>query len=221
MILLTCAALPREISSDTLYSLLSLLFPHRENEDYFKAIVRRKNSSSVNESLFALVLLYELLTRLPAPPETASLRLMRTDDGKPYFKDSYLHFSISHSHGYAVCALSDEDEVGVDAEASDVLPEKAKKIADRYFGDGEKALVNATTDAFKKIWCEKEARAKCLGLGLGKLLEIEKKTSKDSDFCKDSDKLSVHRFYFDKIPICLCAKGKNQTIQFISVNEMQ
>ena len=41
-----------------------------------------------------------------------------TQWGKPYFVNSPWHFSISHTHRHAFCALS-EKPVGIDAEETD------------------------------------------------------------------------------------------------------
>ena len=43
------------------------------------------------------------------------LTLCRTSEGKPYFAEETVEFSLSHSGEWAVCALSDS-AVGVDVE---------------------------------------------------------------------------------------------------------
>ena len=215
MILLTCASLPDGISKETLLSVVSMLFSHKDNSEYLNRIANRTNLASANESLFALSLLYELICQLPRPADTSALIFARNDDGKPYFKNSDIRFNVSHSHGYAACAVSDEGDVGIDIEASTVSPERAQKIADRYFNERERELVRCFPESFARIWCNKEAEAKFFGLGLGKHLENEKKSSPDITFSKKSDNASIHAFYYDKIPISLCTKGKFDTITFM------
>ena len=215
MILLTCASLPDGISKETLLSVVSMLFSHKGNFEYLNRIANSTNLASANESLFALSLLYELICQLPRPVDTSSLIFGRSDGGKPYFRNSDIHFNVSHSHGYVACTVSDEGEVGIDIEASIVSPERAQKIADRYFNERERELVRCFPESFARIWCNKEAKAKFFGLGLGKHLENEKKSIYDTDFFAKNGKISIHSFYYDKIPISLCTKGKFGTITFV------
>ena len=89
-----------------------------------------------------------------------------TERGKPYFEDSSLHFSISHTKKHAFCVLSRE-KVGIDAE------EKERNIdlrlADKILSPEEKTQYDAAPDkrlALLKLWVLKEAAAKCSGEGL-------------------------------------------------------
>jgi len=103
------------------------------------------------------------------PPE--SLKITRPERGRPFFLDyPELHFNISHSGDWAVCALS-EILVGIDIEevklngissslVRKVLTEKEQEYMEKL-PDGQK---NA---AFYRFWTIKEAYAKCDGRGLG------------------------------------------------------
>ena len=89
-----------------------------------------------------------------------------TDRGKPYFPDSSLHFSISHSKGHVFCALSDRP-IGIDAEEADraISPALATKI----LSASEYAQWQQAEDPRKALltfWVLKEAQAKCTGEGL-------------------------------------------------------
>ena len=53
--------------------------------------------------------MYRRMTGQPVP------EIRTTDRGKPFFVDSSLHFSISHTPKHAFCVLS-ENNVGIDAE---------------------------------------------------------------------------------------------------------
>lgn len=93
-------------------------------------------------------------------------QILRTDLGKPYFADSALHFSISHTKHHAFCVLS-EKNVGIDAEELDRKVHLS--LAEKAFSPGEKAQFDAAPDkekAFLTFWVLKEAEAKLTGEGL-------------------------------------------------------
>lgn len=86
--------------------------------------------------------------------------------GKPFFPDSSLHFSISHTQRHAFCVLS-EYNVGLDAEEPD--RKISGKLADKILSPGEKAQYDAAQDkrrALLTFWVLKEAEAKLTGQGL-------------------------------------------------------
>ena len=87
------------------------------------------------------------------------------EKGKPSLPDGRIHFSISHSTGYAACAVSDVP-VGIDIQHKEKFREK---MAERYFHPAETACIRASDDAdsaFTQIWCMKESFVKCRGTGL-------------------------------------------------------
>lgn len=77
-----------------------------------------------------------LLCSLKAFFDIDKIRLERAPDGKPYLKDSNIHFNLSHSDGVIAACISDEGEVGVDLQ-SDIAPERAERLKDRFFKDFE------------------------------------------------------------------------------------
>ena len=92
--------------------------------------------------------------------------IQTTDRGKPYFPDSSLHFSISHTPKHAFCVLS-ERNVGIDAEELD--RNINLKLADKILSPGERAQYEAAPDprsALLTFWVLKEAAAKLSGEGL-------------------------------------------------------
>lgn len=106
------------------------------------------------------------------------------DRGKPYFDDSTLHFSISHSKNHAFCALSDRP-VGIDAEELDrkISPRLAEKILSpkeilRYEAAEDKHLT------LLKFWVLKEASAKLTGEGL-------RGYPNHTDFNPEDDRVSI------------------------------
>lgn len=86
--------------------------------------------------------------------------------GKPYFPDSNVEFSITHTRNHAFCVLSSVP-VGIDAEQLErkISPALAKKIC----SPAELARCYAADDfqrAVLALWVLKEAAAKCTGEGL-------------------------------------------------------
>ena len=211
MILLTASKIPQGLDKNTLAEAVRLMFPNPDNREYIEEIQSRSGSDSACESLFALAMLYDGIYELPsADIDTASLVFARSEMGKPYFKASEIKFNVSHSKGYAVCAVSIGEELGVDVEAAEISPERAKKLAERYFSDDEIKLVENRPDSFTQMWTEKESKAKFFGKSVGNILSQDKKSAKPEDFCN----ISLHRFKFGKIPISLCTKRHFSTIKF-------
>ena len=86
--------------------------------------------------------------------------------GKPYFKDSSLHFSITHTKGHAFCVLSD-CPVGIDAE--EMTREVNLRLAGKILSPSEKTRFEQwpdPRDALLRLWVLKEAAAKLTGEGL-------------------------------------------------------
>lgn len=103
--------------------------------------------------------------------------------GKPYFAGhDNATLSISHA-GYLVgCALVLEEDgkiasqVGIDVQNVDYDMDRATRIAERYFSNGEKLLLAplAADEAeycrmFTRIWTRKEALLKYRGVGMAEI----------------------------------------------------
>lgn len=89
-----------------------------------------------------------------------------TQRGKPFFPDSNLHFSISHTKHHVFCALSDKP-IGIDAEELD--RDIALRLADKILSLEERIQYESAADrrlALLTFWVLKEAAAKCTGDGL-------------------------------------------------------
>lgn len=92
--------------------------------------------------------------------------IARQTKGKPWFPQyPNLHFSVSHSQGLSLCALSRE-EVGCDIE----LVRARKEGFPAYALSGEELGWfegrGRRWEDFYTLWTLKEARAKCTGEGL-------------------------------------------------------
>ena len=93
-------------------------------------------------------------------------QIQRTDRGKPYFVDSKVHFSISHSKGHVFCALSDKP-IGIDCEEKDRIINLS--LAEKILSPMELVQFREAEEkrlALLKFWVLKEAAAKCSGEGL-------------------------------------------------------
>lgn len=106
--------------------------------------------------------------------DPSSLRFSETARGKPYLAGAHassgLYFSLSHTHGLALCALAFGREVGVDAEAMDRAIDVQAVARRTYSPDEQNALLGLTgaeqRAAFFRIWTRKEAFVKACGGGL-------------------------------------------------------
>lgn len=122
-------------------------------------------------SLFAYLLLayaYELQSDELCAKDMPDI--VKNEDGKPFFEgERQIHFNLSHSGDYAVCAMSD-DVCGVDIQ--EIRPFK-EQFARRFFSEKEQEYMEAQILLGKslevvgtEIWSKKESLGKCRGYGL-------------------------------------------------------
>lgn len=114
----------------------------------------------------------EISVKINEQENEQDLKLSYTGNGKPYFYDLPLHFSISHTEnrrrkdkfylwGCAVSSL----EVGLDMQW--IRPVEYANIAKKYFSASEIRYVEERDlDGFFALWTRREAVGKALGLGL-------------------------------------------------------
>ena len=101
------------------------------------------------------------------------IRFEKNKYGKPHVAGrSGVHYNISHSGDYVVCAVS-SSPVGIDVQE---ISGQNLDVADRFFSQEERdALAMCEGDAkrklFYEIWSLKEAYIKCIGMGLSKPLD--------------------------------------------------
>ncbi len=89
----------------------------------------------------------------------------KTDGGKPFAVGLNIHFNISHSGNFVVCA-TDKNPVGIDIEKKQAYN---PSIAKRICSDEETTLLEGSknpSEEFIKLWTAKEAYGKFLGKGL-------------------------------------------------------
>jgi 4'-phosphopantetheinyl transferase len=122
-------------------------------------------------SLYGKLLLKEGLNLLKRDDlELANIQV--NEFGKP-FLDGNIHFNISHTDHYVVCAVSDHP-VGIDIER--VHPIEPSDYY-RFLGPHDSMTLEKAEDkieTFFKIWTQKESILKLLGTGINsKLPEIK------------------------------------------------
>lgn len=107
---------------------------------------------------------------LDRPPSDIELEV--AEGGKPRLRDdsSGLEFSVAHSGGLALVAVTERRQVGIDVET--IAPrENVLALAERALPAEDVAAIRGADpaqqlDAFYAAWVRHEARVKCLGTGL-------------------------------------------------------
>lgn len=118
----------------------------------------------------------ELLEKLESfAPEPSEISYRFGKYGKPEFADLPLHFSISHSGDYVLCAVSDAP-IGADIQQIRQNVD-ARKLASRFFPKQERDEVfgiadeTARRERFFHLWTRREAYAKLTGEGLPMVID--------------------------------------------------
>ncbi len=95
--------------------------------------------------------------------------ILKSEYGKPYFRDLPIKFSVSHSGDRVILAASDK-EIGADIQK---VNSRAVRVAERFFTEGECAYVGGDCARFFEIWTKKEAYAKWHGGGLAATKDVD------------------------------------------------
>lgn len=151
-----------KIDKDLEFYKAQLLNAFPANENYINNILSRSSIDSIKESLAALMLLSQILQKECI--ETRDLVLKKNINGKPYFENSNVKFSLSHTKNHAAAVISDKN-IGLDIEEREFEDEKYKNISKRFFTAEETKFIS-DKESFLKIWTFKEAYAKCKDLSL-------------------------------------------------------
>lgn len=131
-----------------------------------------------------------------AAPE--DIHFARTESGKPYAVGLNVHFNISHSGNYVVCAVS-EDPVGIDVER--IRPVRSK-LTDKVCTPGELSYIREASGwgdeltgeamvRFFRIWTSKEAWFKWAGTGITSLRSIDTRSRLGETFELDGHMVSI------------------------------
>jgi len=91
--------------------------------------------------------------------------IVRADNGKPFFVDIPVEFSLSHSGMMWMCLFSDKP-CGLDLERVDRDREWAAIARRRYTSEEQHYVELWGIEGFYEIWVRKEAFGKCTGRGI-------------------------------------------------------
>lgn len=132
--------------------------------------------------------------------------------GKPYLENyPHIHFSLSHSGSWAVCAVGDAP-LGVDVEQ----PRCTMEIAKRFFRPDELPETE-DKDHLLRLWTAKEAFLKAIGTGLTvspdsfRVILSQNEAVLEQNFSKFS--FYLQEFSLGESRVCLCATEKVQKLE--------
>ena len=119
---------------------------------------------TLSHSIAGRYLLWKLLKE-EGIRDLTDYEIKKTPTGKIYFYNKHQYFNISHSGDLVVCALSDEDDMGIDIEQ--ILPVPIAEFKN-IMSENEWEEISGTVglSAFYRLWTMKEAVCKAEGIGL-------------------------------------------------------
>ncbi|WP_281322347.1 4'-phosphopantetheinyl transferase family protein [Flavobacterium aestivum] len=163
------------------------------SKDYQDKVMRFRRWQDAQLSLLGRVLLLKGIEEvgLFCPPDK---EIKYTKHNKPYFEDNLIQFNISHSGEIVVCALSTENEIGIDIEIiADVEMDDFKLQMTEMEWDNITGS-NNKNNAFFNYWTQKEAVIKAHGHGL--TIPLKSFEIRDS-----MTKIDEEKFYLKEIKI--------------------
>ena len=130
-----------------------------------RAAVNRKanDADKINALLSRLLVISEITRRTGLPERKINFSL--GSFGKPYLKNSGLHFSLSHTRGAICAAFCEGEEIGIDVERRDRRISEA--LYKRVLSEEERSRAASDSD-FIRFWVQKEAFLKRLGVGISR-----------------------------------------------------
>ena len=143
-------------------------------------------------------------------------QLIYGGNGKPYLKNSTMHFNISHSDDYVVLATSNR-EIGVDIEK---ITSFEDKVAFRCLTKQEREWMvhEGGNEAFFRLWTAKESVMKASGLGFS----LPPETFSVLPMDESAHHIAGKTWFLDWILhddyiICLAIEGKRQKYEVITI----
>ncbi|MEO6228645.1 MAG: 4'-phosphopantetheinyl transferase superfamily protein [Ferruginibacter sp.] len=134
---------------------------------------------------------------------------------KPYF-DGNIHFNISHSGLYTICAISETHKVGIDVEQVNEIP--LTDFNDFFYQEEWQNVLTANDrlKAFYTLWTKKEAFLKVIGSGLN--VPLNQVVIKDDTIHWENADWLLQEINLEPAHICyLCT---NPPLPAFSVKEM-
>ena len=144
------------------------------------------------------------------------IRVEKNKYGKPHVVGKRgVHFNISHSGDYVVCAVAGSP-VGIDVQEH---KSGGLDIAERFFSQEEKEALKRASDSedekrklFYDMWSLKEAYIKCIGTGLYKPLDEFGIVKIDGEYklCENGEESGEYHFmryeFEGDYSLCVCSK---------------
>ncbi len=140
------------------------------------------------------------------PDCSLPLRLQTNAFGKPMLENDGLHFSLSHTTGFVVCAIGDR-ELGVDVEKTRTYREA---LVRRFFCPEEQAFLGRSADSdedFTVLWTLKESYLKALGCGLNRPLNSFCVCLEPRPHLKDDSETGFWYARLKEAHVSLCVPG--------------
>lgn len=124
----------QNINENTHFAIWSIQEPLSYFEEEMHLLVDIQNEERKIQHLAVRWLLALMM------PEIDVANIKIADNGKPYIPGAGFHFSLSHCKGFAACAISETNPVGIDIE---IIHDRIAKVAHKFLHDEEKKLVSA------------------------------------------------------------------------------
>ena len=196
----------RELSDEEFENALSLVDPEQKER-----IMRYHFMADRKRGLMGILLSQYAISKVfGIDPKEISFE--KNKYGKPHVVGrSGVHYNISHSGDYVVCAVGSAP-VGIDVQE---IKDGSSDIAGRFFSKEEKEMLAAADEkkkTFYEIWSLKEAYIKCIGMGLSMPLEDFGVVKKDGEYELTVKGGQTGDYHFRKYDmseaysLCVCSK---------------
>lgn len=150
-------------------------------QDKRERIAKILHKEDQYRSILGEILLIKLLKEFNI--EYNSIHITTNQYGKPYIQDLDVYYSISHSHEYVICAISNK-EIGIDIEK---IRHIAPVTLKQYATTNEIEYITSIDKLYERrcfeIFTLKESYFKCMGCDLREILNVEFHISNDSIQC--------------------------------------
>lgn len=161
--------------------------------DYQEKIKRYRRWQDAQLSLLGRILLFNATEEIYKHNPHCKV-IKHTKYNKPYFDNDLIRFNISHSGNIVVCALNDENEIGIDIEIITDIEIDDFKSQMTEFEWNKIILSSDKKDTFFDYWTKKEAVIKAHGDGLAIPLN-------SFEILENTTKIKEENFYLKEIKI--------------------